>query len=311
MTRSTTKIGLLNGKRLRITRLDSCGRVVYGDNNVAISSGFVSIAAKAVTSATTAVDLKNANGDSVVKDSATTSFSDYTLDITFAEVDPELFALVTGQSVRYDANGNVIGFSVNSDVTLDGQGIAIEVWTGSPSGDACNDVGAQGSFGYVLYPFVQGGYLSDHTIAEGGITFAISGASTQDGNGWGTGPYKVVLGSDGTTPSKLAAPLLANDHEVILITGVAPPAATVGTRPQLDPSATPVTAVTFAATTGHAGTITITGGGAGVGVQYDFGDGTWDYVTGTSTSHTFPAAGTYTVKASSNGTYVQTTATVA
>ena len=34
MSRKTTKVALVNGRRMRVTRLDSCGRIVYGDDNV-------------------------------------------------------------------------------------------------------------------------------------------------------------------------------------------------------------------------------------------------------------------------------------
>ena len=50
----------------------------------------------------------------------------------------------------------------------------------------------------------------------------------------------------------------------------------------------------------------------GVGVWWDFGDGTWDYVTegGGSTTHTYES-GTYTVQASTNGKWVTKSVTVA
>lgn len=307
--RTTTQVTLVNGRRLRITRLDNCGRIVYGDDNVAISDAFVSVSAKTNTTSTSAVEVKNANGDVIVKVPEKTSFANYGLEIAFAKVDPELFALVTGQRVLTDANGNPVGFSVDSAVDLEGQGIALEIWAGSPAGDACTDPNAQGSYGYVLFPFLQGGVLGDHSIQEGAISFTITGVTSNDGNGWGVGPYNVMLNGSGQ-PAKLAEPLTSTEHEAFLIVGVTPPDATAGTRPQLDPAATPVTALAFSATTGHAGTFTVTGGGAGVGVWYDFGDGTWDYVTGTTTTHTYAAAGTYVAKASSNGTWVTHSSTV-
>lgn len=309
MVRKSSEVALVNGTRIRITRLDACGRVVYGDNNVAISNGFISVAMKANTTSSTAVDVKNANGESVVSEPSVVSFSNYSVDISFAKVDPELFALISGQTVKHDGFGNVVGFSVDSSVSLQGQGVALEVWTGSPSGDACTG-GATGSYGYLLLPFLQGGYLSDHTIAEGGISFSISGMATKDGNAWGHGPYQVVVGAD-SNPSTLIDALTATEHELIMLVGIAPPAATVGTRPQLDPAAVAVTAITGTAGAGHTENFTVTGGGSSVGVWWDFGDGTWDYVTGTTTSHTYDAAGTYSVKASSNGTWVTQSTTVA
>lgn len=313
MGRKTTKVALVNGRRMRLTRLDSCGRVVYGDDNVAVSSGFVSVASKTNTTSTNAVEVKNANGDTVVFEAAKTTFSNFALDIEFAEVDPELFALFTGQSVEFDASGNPVGFSVNSKVDLTDQGVALEVWTGSPSGDACADVNAQGSYGYVLYPFLQGGVLGDFTIAEGGISFTLTGTVSKDGNAWGHGPYPVMIGSNGQ-PGPLVGTVDTNDHLQTLIVGVTPPDATTGTRPQLDPKATAVTAIVNTPTTGHGVAFTATPAVAsGVGSWWDFGDGTWDYVTTASSAitHVFAAAGNYTVEVSTNGTWVTKNITVA
>jgi hypothetical protein len=40
-------------------------------------------------------------------------------------------------------------------------------------------------------------------------------------------------------------------------------------------------------------------------VWYEFGDGTWDYVAAPgATTHEYAAAGTYTAKATQNGTWV-------
>jgi hypothetical protein len=312
MSRKTTKVALVNGRRMRITRLDSCGRVVYGDDNVAISSGFVSIASKTATTSTNAVEVKNANGEKIVNVPAKTNFTGFTLTIVFGEVDPELFALVTGQSVVFDAFGNPVGFDINTDVSLTSQGIAIEVWTGSPTTDACLDPNAKGAFGYVLLPFLQGGYLGDYSIAEGGINFTIDAIASYDGNHWGHGPYKVQLGSDGQ-PSTLIDALPTNAHSRTFITGVVPPDATVGTRPQLDPAATAITTIMATPGTGHAVDFTATPAvAAGVGTWWDFGDGEWDYVTtaGSAVSHTYAAAGTYNVTASTNGTWISKSTTV-
>lgn len=309
--RKGTSITLVNGTRLRVTRLDSCGRIQYGDNMVGVSESFVSVAAKAATTATNAVNVTNANGKTLVTVPAETSFSNYGLDIVFAQIDPELFSLITGQAVTYDAHGNPDGFVIDSSVSLTGQGVAIEVWAGSPSGDACDDASAEGSFGYVLYPFVQGGIVSDHTIAAGAINFTLAGATTRNGAAWGEGPYKVMVGADGN-PAPLNAPLTASTHELFKVVGITPPAATLGLRPLLDPTATAITAIVGTVGTGsHGENIAFTGATGSSKVEVDFGDGTWDYVTGASTTHTYPAAGTYTVKASTNGTFISQTITVA
>jgi hypothetical protein len=311
--RKTDKLILVNGSRIRATRLDACGRVVFGDNNVVITKGWASVAITTNTTSTDAVTVKNADGETLVNVPEKTSFSNLGVEISLIEVDPELFALFTGNTVRHDANGVVTGVNIDSKTDLNGQGVALEVWAGAPAGDACSDDAAEGSYGYALLPFLQGGILGDHTFAEGAISFTMTGLVSKDGNSWGVGPYDVEIGADGN-PAPLFEPLTSSNHEVLEIVGLTPPDAYDGARPQLDPSATAVTGITDAAATGsppaHTRTFTATGATSGSQVWWEFGDDEWDYVTGPTITHTFPAAGTYTVTASTNGTWVSHLVTI-
>lgn len=309
---------LAKGRRLRVTRLDSCGRVVYGDDATVVSDGFVSVAATPNTTETDEINVQNANGRPIIFEAGTTSLSGYGLELVFAEVDPELFSIITGQRVILDADGNPVGFAINSKVDLSAQGYALEIWAGAPGGDACADEEAEGSYGYFLFPFLQGGILGDHTIENGGITFTITGANTQDGNAWGKGPYDVTLnlGEDPGDP-KVAGPLIdaldPNDHELVIPVQVAPPAAVWGSRPLLDPSITALVSVTATPdATLEVDFAVLADPAADVGVWYDFGDDTWDFVVNAlgNTSHTYAVAGEYTVRASTNGVWVEDTFTV-
>src|SRR5690606_16656672 len=198
-----------------------------------------------------------------------------------------------------------------TDVKLSGQGFALEVWAGSPAADACENPNAEGEFGYFLAPYLRGGILSDYTIENGAVNFTITGAVTRNGNRWGSGPYNVML--NGGVPSPLIEPLEPNDHKLLIWVGVAPPEPFYGTRPVLDPEATAITGVT--ATVGSSPSeadFTFTGATAGAPVWIDFGDGEWDYIADgtTGASHTYAENGTYTVRASSNGSWVTTQVTI-
>lgn len=309
MARDTKVTTLALGDRLRVTRLDNCGRPLYGDNAVAVSDGFVSVAASANTDSTDDIKVPNANGRNIIFKAGKTSLTGYGLELVFAEVDPEVFSIVTGQRVVYDADGNAVGIAI--DTAADPAYYALEVWAGTTGGDACEDEDAQGEWGYFLYPFLQGGVLGDHTIENDGITFTITGANTTDGNGWGKGPYDVTLnlGEDEGDP-KVAGPLIealrTTDHELVIPVLVAPPAATNGSRPLLNPANTPVVSITPSITGRVAVFAMLPDPADGVGAWYEFGDGTWDYVETASddTSHTYPAAGTYHASASTNGVWV-------
>lgn len=297
----------VRGRVLRVTRLDACGRPVYGPDSVVTSAGFVSVAYTANIDDGEEINVPNANGDRCIYVPAKPSLLGYTVEVTFCNVDPDLFAMMTGQEVITDAFGDVVGFSMDTAVSSDESAFALEVWAGSPATGGCAE-GAEGNFGYVLLPFLQGGVVGDFTIENAEVTFTISNASTKDGNAWGVGPYDVVLGAD-SEPAPLSDPLTTTKHLVFLQTGVAPPEPACGARPLLDPAAAALTDVTATPTL--------------LSVEFeavptdtdpwwiDFGDGTWDYnAGGTEITHVYEAAGTYTYTAYRNASTVTDSVTV-
>lgn len=306
---ATRKISLLRGRRLRLTRLDSCGRPVYGDGSSATSKGFISISFTANTAESDEILVQNASGERCVFEPAETSLTGYGLEMEFCEVDPDLFALVTGQEVVLDADGNSTGFDVDTDVDLSAMAFALELWMGAGSGDgdSCS-TGGEGNFGYLLLPFLRGGIVGDFTVENGAITFTLTGANTRDGNAWGVGPYSDIQMSGGS-PSAMLTAVKPTTALRLIQTGVAPPEVVSGTRPLLD-SALPDLTDVAAVESGLSVDLTVTPEATG-SVWYDFGDGEWDYVAAPGEgSHTYETPGTYTVRASQNGTWVSTSVTV-
>ena len=198
-THVTKCLSLVKGRRIRVTKLDSCGRPVYGDTTQVVSKGFISVAFTANTSESDEIRVTNAAGEVCVFDAAVTSLTGYGLELQFCEVDPELFSLVTGQPVVKAADGvTVVGFDIDTKIGLENSNFALELWAGSPSTDACANPNATGAYGYLLLPYLKGGILGDFTVENGAVTFTITGANTSEGNAWGTGPYPVMLGAGGT-----------------------------------------------------------------------------------------------------------------
>jgi hypothetical protein len=307
---ATKCLSLVKGRRIRVTSLDSCGRPVYGDDSQVVSKGFISVAFTANTTESDEINVTNAAGEICVYEAAVTSLVGYGIEVQFCEVDPELFALVTGQPVVLAADGStVVGFDVDTKIGLENSNFALELWAGSPTGDACA-TGATGSYGYLLLPFLTGGILGDFTVENGAVTFTLTGANTKEGNAWGTGPYNVMLNSDPTPiAAPMATPVSTSTAMRTMIVDVAPPTEACGARPLLDPSLPALTSVT--GTPGAALEVDFVVAPVATNpVWYDFGDGTWDYVAAPgATSHTYATAGTYTVRASQNGTWVTTTVT--
>lgn len=303
--------GAMKGRLMRTTTLDSCGRIVYGDQSQAVSKGFISAEWTANTITTEEVNQPNAAGERCVYQEAETEFVSYSVVLTFCEVDPEMFSQVTGQRVITDSEGEPVGFAINSKVSLNDRAIALEIWAGAPAADSCDDPNAQGNFGYFLAPYLKGGILGDYSIVNGAINFTITGMTTRDGNRWGVGPYDVTLA--GGVPAPLVEPLDRFDHKLMIWVPLAPPKPFYGLRPVLERDKTPLTAVVAVeGTSPTEAKITFTGGAAGVPVYVEFGDGTWDYLaSGTpGTDHIYDENGTYTITATTNGKKVSTTVTI-
>lgn len=313
VTHVTKCLSLVKGRRIRVTRLDSCGRPVFGDDSQVVSRGFISVAYTANTTESDEINVPNASGEVCVYEPSVTSLVGYGVEVTFCQVDPELLALVTGQNVVLAADGTtVVGFDIDTKIGLENSNFALELWAGSPAGDACSTAGAQGSFGYILLPFVSGGILGDFTVENAAVTFTITGANTKEGNSWGVGPYDVMLdGSVSPQPAKMATPVSTTAALRTMIVDLAPPADACGARPLLDTTLPALTSIAgVEGDTDMEANFTTTPASTGP-VWYDFGDGGWDYVAAPgAASHEYDTAGTYTVRASQNGTWVETTVTV-
>lgn len=222
---------LIRGRRMRVTQVDNCGNPLVG-GQFAVSKGFISIAFTANTNEIDAIEVTNANGETCASEPARSEFTGYGLEFTFCDVDPCIFSMMTGQPTVEDAGGDVVGFRMNSKISTSDYAFALEVWMGSP-GSACE--GVAGAYGYLLLPFVRAGVIGDFTIENAAVNFVVTGASTQDGNTWGSGPYDVV--DDGTgTAGPLPEPLDAYDHLYQVYSTVAPPEPTEGCSPIVGPT---------------------------------------------------------------------------
>src|SRR5690242_15616892 len=125
---TTKERGVVRGRRVRVTRVDSCGRVIYGENSQAVSKSLAEISYTANTLDTDAIDQRDFDGEPSIYEAARTRWVSYNIEATFNKVDPEFFSLVTKQRVYLDEDGNAIGFAINSDVDVYIEGIGLELW---------------------------------------------------------------------------------------------------------------------------------------------------------------------------------------
>lgn len=295
--------GTVRGHRARLTRVDACGEPIFGDDSQAVTKSFASVAYTVNTVDTDGIDLRDADGKPSIREDAQSDFASFGIEAVFNKVDPEFFEIATKQRVIRDEAGVAIGFAINSKTDTKIEGFALEVWAGAPEGDC--DPDSTEEYGYFLAPFVKGARLGDYTIENGAVTFSITGGTTRDGTGWGSGPYNVqrVAG----VPAPLREPLDRDDHKLMIWVTVPPPDVFVGARPVLDRTKAALTALTMVEGASPSEAVfSFTGGAVGVPVWIDFGDGTWDYLDSgnVTASHTYASNGTFVARASSNGAWV-------
>lgn len=286
----SSRVSFLRGKRMRATLLNAAAQPLVGENSVVTTKGFVTLTMTSNTEEGEAINVVNAGGETCVTEAATPTWTGVAVEAEFCDVDFALFEMLTGQEVVLDANGDAIGITESTDVDLSAVKFALEMWMGA-STTATPAAGSQGFYGYVLLPHLGGGVIGDVTLANGAITFTITGMQTKNGANWGAGPHKVQLVAG--VPAYLSTPMKANDHRRIMIVEVAPPTVYAGSTPLLSASDAVITDFTMTKT-GLSVAFAPTPAGSAP-MFYDFGDGTWDYTANGSYTHVYAANGTYTV----------------
>lgn len=286
----SSRVSFLRGKRMRATLLSAAAQPVVGESSVVTTKGFVTLTMTSNTEEGEAINVVNAGGETCVTEAATPTWTGVAVEAEFCDVDFALFEMLTGQELVLDANGDAIGITESSDVDLTAVKFALELWMGASTTKAPS-AGSQGFYGYVLLPHLGGGVIGDVTLANGAISFTITGMATKNGGAWGAGPHKVELVAG--VPAVLSTAMKANDHRRIMITEVAPPTVYAGATPLLNSSDPAITDFTMTKTGLSVAFAPVPAGTTPM--FYDFGDGTWDYTSNGSYTHVYAANGTYTV----------------
>lgn len=309
----TKGLSLVRGRRLRVTRLDSCGRVVYGDDSQVVSKGFISVNFTANTTETDEINVTNANGEPCVFEASQQLLSGYSIEIAFCRVDPELLSIVTGQPVVIAADGTtVIGFDIDTKINLADVNFGFELWMGvkANDGENCSTTGGA-NLGYLLLPYLSGGFLTDFTVENNAVTFTITGARTKDGNAWGVGPYQDIMLNASDIAGPMTSPVSTTTALRLIEVDLDAPAAADGARPVLNPAGAALTSISAVEGDDEFTAEFTTTPAATSPIYWDFGDGSWDYVAAPgATEHTYASAGTYTARAQQNGVWRSTTVTV-
>lgn len=292
---------LLRGKVLRATRLDACGRPVYGACAQVVSDGFVTISMSPETEEGDAITVTKANGQQCINEPGSETLSYHGLEMEFCEVDPDLVQIMNPSFEVYrDADGNAIGWDESTEVRTD-IGYALELWTDVYSGDAnaCSGAGVQGQWGYLLLPWVVGAIPGDFEVTNDAISFNFNGR-TKVGSGWRKGPYPVQAGPGGV-PGPMLKPVGPKTPRRFFVTTIRPPEPECGCQPVDRPTPDPADLyITGVANESPRRTVRFRADNHGFGpLTVDWGDNSpaQEVADGAWVTHEYAADGEYTIKA--------------
>jgi len=274
---------------MRLTRVDACGRPIYGVGSQVVTSGFVSIGMSGEVREGTEIEQVNAAGDLCLSEKGADQLKWLTVEAVLCDVDPDIVALMNPNNSKIvDYAGNVIGFA-ESDTQEISRGVALEVWADVAGEDLCDDPTATQTWAYFLLPWVVGGTIGDLTIENAAITLTLNSRTKRNGK-WGVGPYNVQAASSNTVGPMLL-PVGSREHRRVFLTNVAPPDDAPGAQGLSNPAGPAFTLAKGSTALASTVTVNVTG------QMVNWGDGSAPaaLTSGTPLSHTYTAAGTYDV----------------
>lgn len=202
-----------NWEVVRITRVDACGRPVYGECNAVVSRCIATITDSPEVEEAEARTQTGFDGTPCFTAPGCDTVSYHELEITWSEISIDGFSILNpGYRITRDSSGQAIGMFANNKIDCS-TGYAIEVWAsaGGQSDICVGETDAEGAWYYRVYPWISGATPGEVTM--GGtdeVAFPMTGR-TKSGSRWGRGPYMVTL-MDGV-PSPLPEPFDPDEDE--------------------------------------------------------------------------------------------------
>jgi hypothetical protein len=219
----------IQGTTMRVQSVSSCGTPLVGSCVSAVSSGLVSVEMQDQVESGQEIVVLNAAGLICVNEKSPVQLKWIEVTITFCNVDPELFNLVTGSTlVLNDAtSAAAVGFQTRTSNYAAGI-FSLEVWT-NISAAQCATLGTFSlvPYGYFLLPYIAEGRVGDLKIENGAVSFTVKGR-TKQGTNWGTGPKNVLANMTTGIAEKLLVALPSDTHRHLQWTYLAPPAPSCG-----------------------------------------------------------------------------------
>ena len=107
------------GKRLRVTRLDVCGRVPAPGtaDSFVVTNGFITLNLTSEVEDGTEIITRRADGSLCVNERTANSFKNFSLEVEFCGVDPALITFMTNAEGYDDWANDLAGFTVPEGAT--------------------------------------------------------------------------------------------------------------------------------------------------------------------------------------------------
>lgn len=182
---ATKKMKSFKGRRVRLTRLDRCGNVVFGACSSVVTSGFIKVDVGEEVEAGEEISQKNAWGEFCIDEIDDDITKWATVSVQFCEVDPDIMDIIGG-ATPVIVGGDTIGWTRGPNAPVGA--FALEIWTGQAGLDACS--GDDPEWGYFVVPFIKNGKLDGAiTIEKGPLNITLTGKGFGAPASWGEGPY--------------------------------------------------------------------------------------------------------------------------
>lgn len=214
---ATKRLASIKGRSMRLTRLDECGDVVYGNCSSIITNGFIQIDIEEEVEEGEEITQKNAWGELCVSEVDDDITKWINVSINMCQVDPDVLDIIAAANPLVAAT-NTVGASFGKGPNT--SAFALEVWTKAAGQDAC--AGGTTEYGYIAVPFCKKGRLGGGiSIANNALTVPLQAKGFEVPASWGITPY-------GNNPLLVTGGFPSGDLWAIARTTVAPPAVTAG-----------------------------------------------------------------------------------
>lgn len=227
---------LIKGNRLRLTKVNSCGKPVAGPANYLVTDGFVRVSIDPVMKERKEIEQENAEGKVCFTDTTPAVRKYHNVKLEMCNINTHAITLLNGWPQVLDHADVPIGFEDLPNVDGD-YGVMVEVWTTGRSEEDCvtpltdddlADTGSGKKYGYLAI-------AAKEWVLDGGLsvqadisTINFTGISLPP-TGWGRGPWNVMEIDALGTPGRLLTPMGQNkSHYRSFRTGIEPPAITPG-----------------------------------------------------------------------------------